>query len=150
MRVAARDGETCTKRAGRSKRSAARGFIGQTRNAMKANIRPLPPGFAGPITVTVCVNRREPAGGIVMPSCGARGSEAIAEAIEAGIAARGLPARFATIRCLGLCQKGPNVRVAPSNSWFHEIKSEDVPALLDALAGQLAEASRDNAAAPQP
>ena len=100
---------------------------------MRVVLRPLPADFDGLVTVTVCVNRRENTGGLAMASCGARGSEAIAEAVERGLAERGLRARFATIKCLGLCEKGPNIRLAPSNSWFQQLTLADVPAVLDII-----------------
>jgi (2Fe-2S) ferredoxin len=100
---------------------------------MRVVVRPLPAGFDGVVMVTVCVNRRENTGGLAMASCGARGSEAIAVAVERGLAERGLRARFATIKCLGLCEKGPNIRLAPSNSWFQQLTLADVPAVLDAI-----------------
>lgn len=103
---------------------------------MKTVLHPLPDGYAGTPAVTVCINRR-PATGLALPSCGARGSEEIAVAIERGIQERGLGIRFATIRCLGLCDKGPNLRVAPSNSWFHGVTMDDVPGILDWLVAHL-------------
>ena len=105
---------------------------------MRSVVRPLPPNFDGAVTVTVCVNRRDNTGGLAMASCGARGSEAIAQAIEAGLAERGLSARFATIKCLGLCEKGPNIRLAPSNTWFQQLTLADVPAVLDAISAHIA------------
>jgi (2Fe-2S) ferredoxin len=101
---------------------------------MKTVIRAWPEGATGAATVTACINRRPVTAGLAMPSCGARGSEEIAAALERGIAERGLDVRFATIRCLGLCDKGPNLRVAPSNSWFHGVALADVPQILDWLA----------------
>ncbi len=98
------------------------------------------PGFGGIVTVTVCVNRRPTIGGLTMASCGARGSEALAQAVEFGLAERKLRVQFATIRCLGLCEKGPNIRLAPSNSWFQQVAIADVPAVLDAIGAHIAEA----------
>jgi len=110
---------------------------------MRAILRHLPPGFGGVVTVTVCVNRRESTGGLVMASCGARGGEALARAIETGLADRGLRAQFTTIRCLGLCEKGPNIRLAPSNSWFQQVGPDDVPAVLDAIGAHVSGAESD-------
>jgi hypothetical protein len=31
---------------------------------------------------------------------------------------------------LGLCEKGPNARLAPANSWFHGIRIDDVAELV--------------------
>lgn len=96
---------------------------------MTAVLRPLPDDFDGRATITVCVNAR-PENGISI-SCGPRGGHDIAEAVERAIRDRGAPVDVMTIKCLGLCQKGPNVRLAPGNSWFHGVRLRDVPALID-------------------
>lgn len=103
---------------------------------MSTVLRPVPEGQAARFGLTVCINERPPTG-IITVSCGPRGGFAIAAAIAAEIERRGLPVRFATIKCLGLCEKGPNVRLTPSNSWFHGVHESDVPALLDIVEAQL-------------
>ena len=85
----------------------------------------------GPTVIVVCVNVRI---GAMAVSCGGSHSEAIAEALEAGVARRNLNARIERIRCLGLCAKGPNVRLVPGGSWFNEVAVEDAEAILDCLA----------------
>jgi (2Fe-2S) ferredoxin len=97
--------------------------------------RPWPADFDGLATLTVCVNQRKET---FVQSCGRDGAESILSAVRAGIEARDLPVEVQTIACLGLCAKGPNVRIAPSNTWFHRVTLADVPALLDDLATQLA------------
>jgi len=97
---------------------------------MTVLLRPLPEGETGPPRLTVCINRR-PENGISV-SCAARGSEALLEALKREVASRGLALEIDTIRCLGLCEKGPNVRLAPGNNWFTGCQAEDAPALLDA------------------
>lgn len=92
--------------------------------------RPLPERTAGTCAVTVCINERPPTG-IITVSCGPRGGYQIAVALEAELKRRALPVRFSTIKCLGLCEKGPNVRLAPSNSWFHGVHEADVPRIAD-------------------
>lgn len=96
---------------------------------MQAKLRPA--DRSSPLTLTVCVNVREET---VTPCCGLHGGPEIAAAVQAGIAARALPVTVQTISCLGLCAKGPNARLAPSNSWFHKIGISDVPELIDTLA----------------
>jgi len=93
-------------------------------------LRPLIPGESGPPRLTVCVNRR-PENGISV-SCGVRGGDAIAEALQREAASRGLAIEINTFRCLGMCEKGPTVRLAPGNNWFFGVKPENVAALLDA------------------
>jgi (2Fe-2S) ferredoxin len=101
---------------------------------MKALIRPWPEGFAARPTLTLCVNVRAEE---FMPSCGRRGSLEIRERLEAALRSRALDVDFQTIKCLGLCVKGPNARLAPSNSWFHAIGLSDVPALVALVESEL-------------
>ncbi|SRR5579885_443704 len=103
---------------------------------MTVVLRPMPEQYGGTFGVTVCVNERPPTG-IITVSCGPRGGFAIAAALEAALKERGLPVRFATIKCLGLCERGPNVRLTPSNSWFHGVHESDVPAIVAVVAEQL-------------
>jgi len=81
--------------------------------------------------VVVCVNVRI---GPKAVSCGGSESQSIADALEAGIKARGLDATVERIRCLGLCAKGPNVRFVPGGAWFNEVAVTDAGAILDHLA----------------
>jgi len=85
-----------------------------------------------PAVVVVCVNVRI---GPRAVSCGGSDSEAIADALEAGIKSRDLNARVERIRCLGMCAKGPNVRFVPGGSWFNEVELNDADTILDHLAG---------------
>jgi (2Fe-2S) ferredoxin len=77
--------------------------------------------------VTVCINRRA---NPEMPSCGARGGVEIADALEAAIAEQGLPVRLERFKCLGLCERGPNIKLSPGGEFCHEVKLEDLPAVL--------------------
>ena len=97
---------------------------------MTALVRPVPEGETGPPRLTVCINRRRENG--ISISCSARGSEALLEALRREAAVRGLALEIDTIRCLGLCEKGPNVRLAPGKNWFAGCQAEDAPAVLDA------------------
>lgn len=102
---------------------------------MKAVLRPWPQGLSGRPSLTLCINKREES---FVASCGRRSSEEIRVALEAALKARGIEIDFRTILCLGRCEEGPNIRVAPSNSWFHQVAPADVPALVDMLAEHLA------------
>lgn len=93
-------------------------------------LRPLLEGEYGPPRLTVCVNRR-PENGIAV-SCAARGSEAVLDALRGEAAARGVAIEITTIRCLGMCEKGPTVRLAPGSNWFFGVRTENVPEILDA------------------
>lgn len=102
---------------------------------MKPTLRPWPEGFAARPTLTLCVNVRAEE---FMPSCGRRGSLEIRERLEAALLERRIDVDFQTIKCLGLCNKGPNARLAPSNSWFTAIGLSDVPSLVQLVEAELA------------
>ena len=102
---------------------------------MKATLRPWPEAFAARPTLTLCVNVRNEE---FMPSCGRRGSLELRAPLEAALRSRGLDIDFQTIKCLGLCNKGPNARLAPSNSWFTAIDVSDVPSLVRLVEAELA------------
>ncbi|MCE9584421.1 MAG: (2Fe-2S) ferredoxin domain-containing protein [Planctomycetes bacterium] len=77
----------------------------------------------------VCLNER-PAG---EPSCGGRGSKAVADALKKLVNDRGLKGtiRVTKTHCLGLCELGPNVIVYPDGTLFSGVAPADVPAILD-------------------
>lgn len=77
--------------------------------------------------VTVCINRRANPD---MPSCGARGGEEIASALEAAIAEHGLPVRLERFKCLGLCERGPNIKLSPGGGFCHGVTLDELPIVL--------------------
>lgn len=84
-----------------------------------------------PKRLLVCVN---PVGGANKPCCGGdRGSEALAEALERGIAARRIRCRVARIHCLNKCLQGPAMRLAPGGDFQLGVTEADLPGLLDRL-----------------
>jgi len=83
-----------------------------------------------PHTFAICVNRRF---GTDKPSCAARGSELIADEMEAGARERGIAVTIERLVCFGLCMSGPNGRLIPGGAFHKGLKKEDVPALLDEL-----------------
>jgi (2Fe-2S) ferredoxin len=101
-----------------------------------AKLRPLRPDRGDRVTITVCTNMRPPTK--IAPSCGTTGSQAIADQLPGALRDRGIAAEVVTIACLGMCQKGPNLRISPCGSWVHEIDPGHVDALADRLAAHLA------------
>lgn len=81
-------------------------------------------------TFAICVNRRL---GADKPSCALRGSELIADALEAGVRERGMAVTIERIVCFGLCRDGPNGRLVPGGKFHKGIKQDDIPALLDEI-----------------
>jgi len=81
-------------------------------------------------TVIICVNhRRNPQ----LPSCGARGSLEIAQALELEIAAQGVAAQVERIHCFGACEQGPNLRIMPGGAFFRHVRLEDVAHIIAIL-----------------
>jgi (2Fe-2S) ferredoxin len=81
--------------------------------------------------VFVCENRRaedDPRG-----SCGAKGSEAIREALKREIARRGLKGtvRANAAGCLDACADGPSIVVYPEGVWYGRVRPEDVPEIVE-------------------
>jgi len=79
-------------------------------------------------TIIVCVNRRLRHD---TPSCAERGSEALADALEAQMPGTG--ASLVRIKCFGRCADGPIVRIAPGGRFFTEASIDDVGEMLAAL-----------------
>jgi (2Fe-2S) ferredoxin len=78
--------------------------------------------------VYVC-DQRKPEG---VPSCSARGSAAVIEALRREIAAQGLSdsVQLTTCGSLGLCERGPNMVVYPEGDWYSGVRPEDVPEIV--------------------
>lgn len=81
-------------------------------------------------SLLICINRRYHGD---QPSCAQRGSEALAEAIEAAVAARNINVKIERIKCLAQCTKGPAVRFFPGGRFNLGTSPDDIPALLDEL-----------------
>jgi SAM-dependent methyltransferase len=78
--------------------------------------------------VYVC-DQKKPEGA---PSCSARGSPAVIDALRREIAAQGLSdaVQLTTCASLGLCERGPNLVVYPEGSWYSGVRPEDVPEIV--------------------
>ena len=86
-------------------------------------------------TVYVCINERfHP----TKPSCAARGSRQLVEAISARIKQSGLSADVRELHCFGRCELGPNVRIAPGGAFFHGVDLDRVDEIVATLESELA------------
>jgi NADH:ubiquinone oxidoreductase subunit E len=100
-----------------------------------------------PTTVIVCINRRFQSD---KGSCAEKGSEALADALAAGIAARNLDIDLERIRCLGQCLEGPAVRLAPGGRFYLGVGADDIADILDDIERVCGRrADRDTAAGPR-
>lgn len=91
--------------------------------------------------VFVCNNRRVP--GAELPCCALANGEEVLRQLRAGIARGPMRGRvWATATsCLTFCSKGgATVVIYPSGQYLHEVKVEDIPSLLQALALTLPQA----------
>ena len=99
-------------------------------------IRPPAKASIGNVELTCCTNVR---GSPDTVSCGQRGGREVIRALRRGIRARDLDVAIVASGCLGACTNGPNIRIAPSNSWMSGARVEDVPTMLDAIEQIIAE-----------
>ncbi len=72
----------------------------------------------GPVRLVVCINQRLGSG---QRSCVGSGNLDYINRIESEIAARGLDVPIVRRECLGRCQEGPVMRIAPGGPFFTEI-----------------------------
>ena len=82
------------------------------------------------VRLVVCINRRLGAG---QRSCAGSGSLDLIERIERMIDARGLAVPVVRRECLGRCEQGPAMRIAPGGPFFTEIDE----AALEVIIGEL-------------
>jgi len=86
--------------------------------------------------VIVCINRRaNPA----QPSCAERHSRQIADLLERGITEDGIGISLERFKCLGNCDHGPNLRLAPDGEFCHGVQLADVPRMLEKIRAFAAE-----------
>lgn len=78
------------------------------------------------VRILVCANRRL---GDARPSCD---GGALADQLADLIAARGAAIRVERFLCFGVCDLGPNLRIAPGGPFFHRVTPVDLPAVLEA------------------
>ncbi len=88
-------------------------------------------------SLVVCINRRVTD---KRPSCAVRGSEALAAQLEEGMKRRALGATLRRVYCLGSCESGPNVRIAPGGPRYSEVTPGDCDRILRELAQFIDEA----------
>ena len=76
----------------------------------------------------VCTNRRE--GGAVC--CSRGGSESLRETLKRYVKENHLvgKVRISQSGCMDLCAQGPNIMIFPDNIWVKNVRSEDLPALI--------------------
>lgn len=66
-------------------------------------------------------------------SCAGSGSEAMADELERLLAETGLGIEVKRVKCLGQCEHGPNLRIAPGGRFYHQLSMEDLPEVIAEL-----------------
>jgi len=89
-----------------------------------------------PVRLVVCVNQRLGAG---QRSCAGSGSLALIERLERLIEERGLAVPVVRRECLGRCEQGPAMRIAPGGPFFTEIDEAALALILAELERFIAE-----------
>jgi (2Fe-2S) ferredoxin len=67
--------------------------------------------------------------------CKLRGSEKILNELADKVAACSIDVEVKPYLCFGACEEGPNVVIHPQKVWYAGVKLEDLPEILDSLAG---------------
>ena len=67
--------------------------------------------------------------------CQNRGSEELMKELTAQVAAKSIDAEVKSYICFGGCDFGPNIVVHPQKNWYAGVKKEDLPEIVNSLAG---------------
>jgi NADH:ubiquinone oxidoreductase subunit E len=78
-------------------------------------------------SIVICINRRL---GLNSPSCAARGAETLAAELQRQLARAGLSVELKYIQCLGQCEQGPNLRIAPGEAFYQGVGLGDLPGII--------------------
>jgi NADH:ubiquinone oxidoreductase subunit E len=71
----------------------------------------------------VCTNHRANPNS---SSCAARGSKDLLAQVKLAVEAEDLQVSVEEIQCMGYCEHGPNIRLAPNGEFFHHVKKTDI------------------------
>ena len=64
------------------------------------------------------------------PSCAARGSKLLMQAIAEEFVLNQLSIQVVASPCMGFCGQGPNVHLTPSGPFLHGVTTESLPAII--------------------
>jgi (2Fe-2S) ferredoxin len=71
----------------------------------------------------VCTNYRA---NPTTPSCAARGSKVLLEQARVAMQEQNVDMPIEEIQCMGYCEQGPNMRLAPGGEFFHKVEISDI------------------------
>lgn len=66
------------------------------------------------------------------PSCAARDSQLVLDTLKAELAKKNIAIEIEESPCMGYCEVGPNVRLAPSGIFFHGVSAKNLSKLIKA------------------
>jgi NADH:ubiquinone oxidoreductase subunit E len=78
-------------------------------------------------SILICTNLRDNPN---LPSCAARGSEAIKQRIQDEVAKHNIAINVKEIKCLGECDVGPNLRLIPGGAFCRGVQLDDVAEII--------------------
>lgn len=84
----------------------------------------------GPVRLVACINQRLGSG---QRSCVGSGNLDYIRRIEALIAEQGLEVEIVKRECLGKCEQGPVMRIAPGGRFFTEIDERSLAHIMTEL-----------------
>lgn len=84
-------------------------------------------------TLIICNNHRVNPN---KPSCGQRGSQHLQSCVQAYITQQKLDVHVETFKCLGHCEKGPNMKLVPNGKFFYGVTEESLGEVLASLDNQ--------------
>ena len=90
--------------------------------------------------VFVCTNQRAEGERVC---CAGQGSVDLHAQLKALLKARGLKGRVRVCKagCMDRCEQGPNLMIFPENTWLSGVCEADLPAILERIAADPAEAA---------
>lgn len=79
--------------------------------------------------ILVCTNFRTNPNN---PSCAARDSQLVLDALKEELTKKSIVIEIEESPCMGYCNVGPNLRLAPNGEFFHGVTVADLPKLIQA------------------
>lgn len=79
--------------------------------------------------ILICTNYRANPNS---PSCGARGSREIAQALTQQLDKKKINIEIEEMQCMGHCNIGPNLRLMPSGEFFHAVSLNKFSKIIQA------------------
>jgi len=86
--------------------------------------------MSSPLRLVVCVNHRL---GVAQKSCVGSGNLGYIESIRQLIEVNGLNVPIVERECLGKCEQGPIMRIAPGGRFFTEIDQSSLTTIVEEL-----------------